>query len=60
MQLMRHRSIETTMKYYVEHQADDVAADLWALSGSTLGSNGQNQTTTKSGADRRNLRKSLH
>lgn len=27
--LMRHRSIETTMKYYVELQADDVAAEIW-------------------------------
>jgi integrase len=26
--LMRHSSIETTMKYYVEQEADDVAADL--------------------------------
>ena len=28
--LMRHRSIGTTMKYYVGIEADDVAADLWA------------------------------
>lgn len=27
--LMRHRSIETTLKYYVDQDADDVAADLW-------------------------------
>jgi len=27
--LMRHRNIDTTMKYYVGIQADDVAADLW-------------------------------
>ena len=27
--LMRHASIETTMKYYVEHHADDISADVW-------------------------------
>ena len=27
--LMRHQSIETTLKYYVAEDADDVAADLW-------------------------------
>jgi hypothetical protein len=26
---MRHRSIETTMKYYVGLDADDVADELW-------------------------------
>jgi integrase len=27
--LMRHKSIETTLKYYVEQDADDVADELW-------------------------------
>jgi len=27
--LMRHRSIETTLKYYVAQNADDVADELW-------------------------------
>ena len=36
--LMRHASIETTMRYYVEHNADDVSADLWAWAGSVPGS----------------------
>lgn len=27
--LMRHRSIETTLKYYVGLDADDVADELW-------------------------------
>jgi integrase len=40
-QLMRHSSIDTTMKYYVEHDADDLAAELWAIQGNTLGSIGQ-------------------
>jgi hypothetical protein len=26
---MRHQSIETTLKYYVEQDADDVADELW-------------------------------
>jgi integrase len=28
--LMRHKSIETTMKYYVCQNSDDVADELWA------------------------------
>ncbi len=42
--LMRHKSIDTTLKYYVEQDADDVVADLWAqhaaqgnISGNTTG-----------------------
>ena len=27
---MRHKSIETTMKYYVCQNSDDVADELWA------------------------------
>jgi hypothetical protein len=38
--LMRHKSINTTMKDYVGIEADDVAAELWAkfqVPGNTLG-----------------------
>lgn len=28
--LMRHRSIETTLRYYVDQDADDVADELWS------------------------------
>ncbi len=31
--LMRHSSIETTLRYYVEQDADDVAASLWKVQG---------------------------
>ena len=31
--LMRHQSIETTMKYYVDQDADEVADELWAQYG---------------------------
>ena len=27
---MRHKSIETTMKYYVDQDTDDLADELWA------------------------------
>ncbi len=27
--LLRHESIETTMKFYVSHQADELSRDLW-------------------------------
>ena len=29
--MMRHKSIETTLKYYVSRDADVVAEELWAL-----------------------------
>lgn len=32
--LMRHATIETSMKFYVEHNADDISADLWNWKGS--------------------------
>lgn len=35
--LMRHESIETTMKYYVAQDADDVAEELWAFARSPNG-----------------------
>jgi integrase len=38
--LMRHKSIETTLKYYVDQDADDVADELWrsqAALGNSLG-----------------------
>ena len=38
--LMRHANITTTMKYYVQIGADDVAAELWAkhpAAGNTFG-----------------------
>ncbi len=41
--LMRHKKIETTLKYYVDQDVEDIAADLWAAyrktgtSGNTLG-----------------------
>jgi hypothetical protein len=38
--LMRHKSIETTLKYYVDQDADDVADELWkahAALGNTSG-----------------------
>jgi integrase len=33
--LMRHRSIETSMKYYVCQNSDDVADELWAKYGAS-------------------------
>ena len=27
--LMRHKDISTTLKYYVDQDAEDIAADLW-------------------------------
>jgi integrase len=52
MQLARHRSITTTMRYYVHFKSDEMAADLWAqhrqeaghkngLLGTTLGTSEQ-------------------
>jgi integrase len=38
--LMRHKTIKTTLDYYVDIDADDVAAELWGAKpiGSTFGS----------------------
>ena len=33
MRLMRHESVQTTMKFYVELDADDVAEELWKAYG---------------------------
>jgi len=44
--LMRHKDISTTLKYYVDQDAEDIAADLWAAyrkstTGNTSGNTGQ-------------------
>ena len=39
--LMRHADISTTMGYYVELDADEVAGDLWAKFGNNPGNSGQ-------------------
>ena len=38
--LMRHASIQTTMQYYVDLEADDVADVLWAASSNTFSNSG--------------------
>ena len=35
--LMRHSSIDTTLRYYVDQDADDVAGELWSAFGNTSG-----------------------
>ncbi|NQU23571.1 MAG: site-specific integrase, partial [Candidatus Nealsonbacteria bacterium] len=45
--LMRHSSIETTLGYYVELDADELAEELWNdYSGNTCGNSGQNSPMT--------------
>jgi len=43
--LMRHKDISTTLKYYVDQEAEDIASDLWAAyrktqEGTTSGTSG--------------------
>lgn len=38
--LMRHASIQTTMQYYVDLEAEDVADVLWAASSNTFNNRG--------------------
>jgi len=50
--LMRHSTIETTLRYYVAQDADDVAAELWKAhetteSGNRIGNNLQNPATNR-------------
>ncbi len=42
--LMRHADISTTMRYYVDIDADDIASDLWECRKSTLSSTEENFT----------------
>lgn len=42
--LMRHSDIQTTMRYYVDQQADDIAADLWERFGDA-GNDSTNHST---------------
>lgn len=44
--LMRHRSIETTLKYYVAQDADEIADELWK------GYSAENQTNAPADCDR--------
>jgi integrase len=39
--LMRHRSIETTMKYYVDQNADEIGDELWAEHGTRSRNKGE-------------------
>ena len=57
--LMRHRSIETTMKFYVEHNADDISADLWAWAGSVSGNTVEKTNAQVSENGQANERNSL-
>ena len=45
--LMRHAAIQTTMSYYVDLDAADVADQLWADFGNTSGNTAINETTKK-------------
>ena len=53
--LMRHSAIQTTMGYYVDLDADEVAGDLWAKFGNTSGNTRPEEATAdvaeKSGRD---------
>jgi integrase len=44
--LMRHKTIETTMAYYVELDADDIAAEIWGSN--TLANSGDSQRPEES------------
>ena len=35
--LMRHEDVKTTLKYYVDLDSDDIAAELWQSYDSTVG-----------------------
>jgi len=47
-ELMRHSSIETTMKYYVGVNAEATADELWRVSGKVLGKEEPSAKTAKS------------
>jgi integrase len=47
MMLMRHADVETTMKYYVDIDSDNVAAGLWARFSPTSPNEAQTHATTE-------------
>jgi integrase len=47
-ELMRHESIETTMKFYVGQNAEATADALWNLAGNTLGNSDQQSKNSNS------------
>jgi len=47
MQLMRHESIDTTLRYYVGRNAETTADALYQAMGNTLGNTGASETTEK-------------
>lgn len=44
--LMRHASIDTTLRFYVALGADDVAGELWAAVGNSSGNTPSNGATS--------------
>lgn len=50
--LMRHRSIETTLKYYVAQDADEVADELWQSSQPTAPKHSADASSNTSGNSR--------
>ena len=58
MALMRHESIETTLRYYVGHNAQNTAKTLWAAHNKAVGGNtsgNSRQTTPETTAERPNV-----
>jgi integrase len=47
MQLMRHESIDTTLRYYVGRNAETTSEALYQAMGNTLGNTGASETTEK-------------
>jgi integrase len=43
--LMRHKDIDTTLKYYIDQDVEDIAADLWAAYKKSSTSNTHGNTT---------------
>ena len=54
-QLMRHESIDTTMKFYVGRNAEATAAILYAAVGNILGNTPHSAATTTSYEKTKNL-----
>ena len=49
--LMRHASVQTTMQYYVNLEADDVADTVWATISNTFSNSGPNESEAEGGCD---------
>jgi len=54
-ELMRHETVETTLRYYVGQNAESTADELWRAMGNNQGNNSESQTNPSDTGNRKSL-----